>query len=140
MTPKELKRLGRSDLLEMMLEVTQENAKIRKELEQLRGQLKDKTITIENCGSLAEASLQLTDIFRTAQESCDLYLTNIRQRYESLEEQCRQRELDTEKKCEQLLAQAQKRAQDILAEAERQARERVSSYSWLADLMDGEKV
>lgn len=138
MTPKELKRLSRSDLLEMMLEVTQENARLRKEMERMRSQLNDRTITIENCGSLAEASLQLTDIFRTAQESCDLYVENIRQRHDSLEQKCRQMEQETERKCAAMLEQAKQQAQACLKEAERKSREKESSYAWLSDLMDGE--
>lgn len=134
MTPKELKRLSRSDLLEMMLEVTQENAKLRKEIEQLRSQLNQRTITIKNCGSLAEASLRLTDIFRSAQESCDIYVENIRQRQESLEQTCRQMELETQRKCAAMLEQAQACLQD----AGRRSQEKASAYPWLSDLMDGE--
>lgn len=137
MTPKELKRLSRSDLLEMMLEVTQENAKLRKDNEILRGKLNDRTLTVEKCGSLAEASLQLSDVFKTAQAACDLYAENIQKRFGSLDEKCRKKEQESEAKCEAMLKQAKLQAQRILEDAKRASQEKEASYAWLTELMDG---
>ena len=80
MTDKELKKLSRTDLVEMLLEVSRENEKLRWELAGAREQLDDKTITIENSGSLAEAALRLNGIFEAAQNACEQYTQNMRQR------------------------------------------------------------
>ena len=85
MTPKELKRLSRTDLLEMVLELTKENDQLYKDTELLRQQLDDRILTIEKCGSLAEAALQLNGVFEAAQQACDQYTENIRHRSETIE-------------------------------------------------------
>lgn len=78
MTEKELKRLRRVDLLELLLEQSQENERLRRELAQAQAQLEDRAIRIESSGSLAEASLALSGVFDAAQQACELYLENIR--------------------------------------------------------------
>lgn len=87
MTPKELRRLRRSDLMEMLLELSKENLQLRQELEEARRQLEDRTIAIAECGSLAEAALRLNGIFEAAQAACAQYEENLRLRCRDPEEQ-----------------------------------------------------
>lgn len=147
MTPKELKRLSRSDLLEMLLDLSIENEKLRKENESLNAQLNDRTISIENCGSLAEAALQLNGIFQAAENACIQYTENIMSRSASLEahcqqveqettERCRKMEADTKEKCDLLLSQAQEKAQSILDEVMMQQDSQNQDYLWLTELMN----
>ena len=89
MTPKELRRLRRSDLMEMLLQLSKENLQLRQELEDTKQQLAEKHIIIEEAGSLAEAALRLSGIFEAAQAACDQYTENIRTRCRELEEQTR---------------------------------------------------
>lgn len=151
MTPKELKRLSRSDLLEMLLELSKENEKLRKGNENMKAQLADRKIAIENSGSLAEAALQLNGIFRAAEAACAQYTENIQVRSEKLEEHCRQIEQETIARCKQmeeetkeacdlLLAQAQAQAQACLEEAKKQRDTQNQEYLWLTELMNGEDV
>ncbi|MBQ8752111.1 MAG: DNA repair protein [Clostridia bacterium] len=94
MTEKELKRLRRADLLELLIEQTQENLRLRQELEEARAKLADRAVRIERSGSLAEAAMQLSGVFEAAQDACSRYIENIRLR--SLEEEShRDRLLDT---------------------------------------------
>lgn len=94
MTEKELKRLRRADLLELLIEQTQENLRLRQELEEARAKLADRAIRIEKSGTLAEAAAQLSGVFEAAQDACARYIENIRLR--SLEEEShRDRILDT---------------------------------------------
>ncbi len=81
MTSKDLKRLSRRDLLEMLLELSKENEQLRQEVKELQKQLDDRCIAIENCGSLAEAALQLNGVFQAAQAACDQYIENIKFQY-----------------------------------------------------------
>lgn len=136
MTPKELKRLRRSDLLEMLLDLSKENDKLRKEILDLRQQLNDRNITIGNCGSLAEAALQLNGIFEAAQAACEQYTQNIQSRSENLQEYCQQMERQTQEKCEAMLVKAREEAQRCLEEARRVRSEENNSYAWLSELMD----
>ena len=89
MTPKELRRLRRSDLMEMLLQLSRENLQLRQDLEDARQQLQEKYIKIEEAGSLAEAALRLNGIFEAAQAACDQYTESVRIRCRELEEQTR---------------------------------------------------
>ena len=132
MTSKELKRLRRTDLLEMLLELSRENDKLRKDNQELRQQLQDRTILIENSGSLAEAALQLNGIFEAAQAACEQYTQNIQSRSENLEQYCRQMEQQTREQCEAMLANAREEARRCMDNAKQET----ASYAWLTDLMD----
>lgn len=87
MTAKELKRLRRSDLLEMLLELSKENQALRQELAKAHQQLQDRTILIQESGSLAEAALRLNGVFEAAQAACQQYEENLRMRCQKLDEQ-----------------------------------------------------
>ena len=78
MTEKELHKLKRGELLEMMLAQSREIDSLRAQLEEAKAELANKRINIEQSGSIAEASLKLTRIFEEAQKAADLYLENVR--------------------------------------------------------------
>lgn len=82
MTEKELRRLSRMDLLEMLLEQSREVERLQKELETVRKQLEDRRIMEQEAGSIAEAALRLNKVFEAAQQAADQYLENIRNRSE----------------------------------------------------------
>ena len=62
MIEKDLKKLRRAELLEIMLDQSYEIDQLRKRVKELEEQLEDRKIIIENAGSIAEASLQLTRV------------------------------------------------------------------------------
>lgn len=140
MTPKELKRLSRSDLLEMLLDLSRENDRLNQENRELKARLEDRMIAIGNCSSLADAALQLNGVFQAAQAACDQYTENIRHRSENLEEYCRQMEQQTQEKCDAMLAQAKQQAQEYLNEADRSRKSQEQEYRWLTELMEGGEV
>lgn len=78
MTDKELRRLSRSELLEMMILLTEENEKLKIRLEQAEAQLRDRRILIDKAGSIAEAALQLNNVFEAADRAVQQYLENVR--------------------------------------------------------------
>ena len=55
MTDKELRKLNRSELLELMLEQSREIDRLQEELEETREALQERNLKIESCGSIAEA-------------------------------------------------------------------------------------
>lgn len=99
MTEKELKRLRRSDLMEILLELSKENQELREQLQQAEKKLQDRQILIEESGSLAEAALRLNRIFEDAQAACEQYEQNVRLR-------CEQLENETKHKCEEMTHQS----------------------------------
>ena len=96
MNENELKRLGRRDLLELLLELSKENEQLRKRNSALEAQLMDRMIKIYNAGSLADAVLQLNGVFQAAQEACDQYIYNVKM-------QCQKMEDETKNKCMNML-------------------------------------
>ena len=60
MTDKELRRLSRSELLEMLIVQTEENSQLKIRLKQAEAQLRDRRIEIDKAGSLAEAAPRLS--------------------------------------------------------------------------------
>ncbi len=82
MNEKQLRRLKKVELLEIMLAQGRRIDELEGQLALANQQLEDKRLKIEKAGSLAEASLQLTAIFEEAQRACDIYLTNLKERVE----------------------------------------------------------
>lgn len=73
---KELKKLNRAELLEMLLEQSKEVERLTNEVNNLQKVLEKKEILLKESGSIAEASLKLTNIFQEAQKAADMYIQN----------------------------------------------------------------
>ena len=82
MTEKELRRLSRTDLLEMLLEQSKEVQRLQQELEETKQKLEDRRLMEQEAGSIAEAALRINKVFEAAQQAADQYLENIRIRSE----------------------------------------------------------
>lgn len=78
MTDRELRKLSRADLLELLLKEHKENEQLRLQLEQAQEKLTSREIEIEVAGSLAEAALRLNDVFKAADQAAAQYLHNVR--------------------------------------------------------------
>ena len=78
MTEKELLKLKKSELLEIMLAQSKEIDSLREQLADSKKKLKNRRIKIKESGSIAEASLKLTQIFEEAQKAADLYVENVK--------------------------------------------------------------
>lgn len=78
MTDRELRKLSRADLLELLVQESKENERLRGELAKAKKQLADRRITIESAGSIAEAALELNGVFRSAEKAAAQYVENIR--------------------------------------------------------------
>lgn len=77
-----LDKLKKKELLEIMLAQGEEIDALRARVTELEAQLADRELQFQNIGSIAEASLQVTDIFKEAEKAAAIYLENIRRRYE----------------------------------------------------------
>lgn len=82
MTEKELHKLKRGELLEMMLAQSREIDALRARVRDLEEKLADREIRIRESGSIAEAALRLNGIFEAAQAAADQYLENVKNRAE----------------------------------------------------------
>lgn len=78
MTDRELHKLKRTDLLELLIEQSREVEALKKRVEELEGQLDDRRLMISECGSIAEAALKLNHVFEAAEAAAQEYLENVR--------------------------------------------------------------
>ena len=78
MDGNELKKLSRSDLLQMLIEQVKENDRLKSELEEKDRLLRDRQIKIQECGSIAEAALKLNGVFEAAQAAAQQYIDNVK--------------------------------------------------------------
>ena len=75
---KSLKKLSKKDLLELLVMQSKKIDELEEKLNKTEELLNNKQILISECGSIAEASLKLNNIFEVAQESANQYLENIK--------------------------------------------------------------
>lgn len=128
MTDKELKKLNRAELLQMLIQQMEENEKLLQRIETLEKQQNDKTIKIREAGSIAEASLQISGVFAAAEEAAKLYLENIKAQSGN-----------QKAVCDQMIAEARKEADAIIAEANLYRRRVVEKVQALFREQDGLK-
>ncbi len=118
MTDKELRKLTRSELLEMLIIQTERNEMLNAELDEARRQLKNRKIICEKAGTLSEASLQLSGVFKAAEEAAGIYLENL----ERMSAECDKQKsyiLDTARKeADKMIEEAEKYSDDIHKEAD----------------------
>lgn len=136
MTERELRRLSRADLLELLLAQRRENEQLRCILDQTQAQLADRTIKIDKAGSLAEASLQLSGIFNAAEDSCRYYMDNIRLLSERQSQVCQQMERETKEKCDRMVAEAELKTQQCWDNCAEKIKQLVDSFEGLQQVMD----
>lgn len=73
---KDLRKLGKMDLLELLIEQSRENLALKERLAKVEAELENRRILIEESGSLAEAALKLSGIFEAAQKAIEIYREN----------------------------------------------------------------
>lgn len=77
MTDKELRKLRRIDLLEILVAQGREIEMLKAELKKAMEALDDRRILIYQCGSIAEAAMKINQVFEAAQAAADQYLESI---------------------------------------------------------------
>lgn len=128
MTDKELRKLSRADLLELLLMLKKENDQLTRQVQQLQAQVDDRKIAVDKAGSIAEASLQLNGVFESAQAACGQYMENIEKLSTRQEEVCRQMELQTRQNCERMIAEAKQQSQAYWDEYTARVQEFLKEY------------
>ena len=85
MTDRELKRIGRAELLELLLAQSEENEALQIRIEELERELRNREINIANAGTIADAAFQLNGVFDAAGAAAVQYLENIKRLNRQLE-------------------------------------------------------
>lgn len=116
MTEQEVRKLGRRELLEILLEQSKEVDRLQEELASAREQLQNREIALNEAGSIAEASLRLSGIFDAAQNAANQYLENIEKLSGRQKEVCLELETECKVQTEKLLAETIERCAQLDAE------------------------
>lgn len=117
MTKNDAKKLRRGDLLELLIEQTEENQRLMNKISQMEAKLSERVIVMEQAGSIADAALGLTEVFSQAQDSADRYLESIRQKQAEAEDVLRQ----AQEKAGQIERKAQEEGQTTVRKAQDEA-------------------
>ena len=118
MKTKDLKKLTRTELLEMLLHQVEENEELRRQVDELQAELDSRALVMQQSGSMAEAALKLNGVFGQAQQAADDYLRNLQlanAEPEAYSQKIRQEALD---EADAIIAEARSRSDRILAEAD----------------------
>ena len=112
MTEKDMKKLNRYQLLELLIIQSEQVKELQRQVEEMQKKLDSREIQMTVVGSIAEASMQLSGIFTAAQHTADMYLDAVKIKIEEME-------AEAIRKGEEILLDAQKRAAQILNHAEK---------------------
>jgi len=106
MTDKELRKLSRAELLEILVMQGKTIDELKAQVEGLERKLEAQDVQIQNAGSIAEASMRLSGVFEAAERSAQIYLANVQR----LERESQKRREDADA----LYAQVQAKCRDLL--------------------------
>lgn len=120
MTNRELRKLKRTELIELMLMQSRELDEQRAQRKELEEQLEGRELKLQEAGSIAEAAMELNHVFAAAQSAANQYLENIKTMQADTESRCKARETEAEEQCKQREDAAERRCSDLLEEAKRQ--------------------
>lgn len=109
MTEKNLRKLNRYQLLELLIVQTDRADKLQAKLDMLEKQFADRELQISDLGSIAEASLKVKGVFQAAQEAADMYIEAAQKHAEEIQEAAH-------KKAAEILIQAQEQARRLRGE------------------------
>ena len=77
MTDKQLKKLSRADLLELLMIQTRETERLQAELDAANAKLEDRTLRLNKAGNIAKAALEINGVMEAAQNAARQYLDNV---------------------------------------------------------------
>ncbi|MBE6919516.1 MAG: hypothetical protein E7469_07520 [Ruminococcaceae bacterium] len=126
MTEKDLRKLSRADLLEMLIQQSEELRETREKLAAAEAAAEKKEMAINKAGSIAEASLQLTGIFEAAEASCQHYIENIRLLSQRQSAVCAQQERESREKAATMLAETARSCETMEADTKVRCAEMVA--------------
>ena len=77
MADRELRRMHRAELIEIIYALKQSEDQLKAQNAALTTQLQDRQLRLESAGSIAQAALELNNVFAAAQAAADDYLHSV---------------------------------------------------------------
>ena len=113
MSERELRKLNRQELLEMLLAQSKKVEELEDELTQAQAKLEEREIVLDEAGSIAEASLRLNGVFEAAQRASQQYIDSARAMSERQKAVCEKMEAESRAKAKEIVEEAKKNRADI---------------------------
>ena len=110
MADRELRRMHRAELIEIIYALKQSEDQLKAQNAALTAQLQDRQLRLESAGSIAQAALELNNVFAAAQAAADDYLHSVQASV-----------ADTNATAANTLSQARSEAKRILEQAQADA-------------------
>ena len=121
MTDKELRKLRRDDLLQILISQQRQIDELTAALEKANAQLQTKRIAISESGSVAEAALRLNGVFEAAQAAADQYQAQMSADADALRAQAEEEARKAKDTAEDVVRTARAEAERILNQARSEA-------------------
>lgn len=135
MTDRELRKLSRAELLEMLLIQTEEVERLREEVIELQAKLADRDIHFKQAGNIAEAALRVNSVFQAAQSAADQYLKNIEKMEAKAREDCIAMKKQTQLECSQMIRNAEIESSMFWEEIREKVKDPYQEHQWWYELM-----
>jgi phage shock protein A len=115
MTDKEVRHLTRAEFLVILRDqeeeidrLNKEKEKLQQEIDDLKGKLNSKQTNLNEFGSIAEASMNINNVFQSAQEAANQYINEVKAKSKAAGEESAR-----------IIAEAKRHAAEILEAAKR---------------------
>lgn len=102
MTERELRKLRRGELAEMLKTQIRENEELKAQIMTLVDQVNNRKLMLNEAGSIAEAALEVNKVVEAAQKAGDQYLENLVRLNEEREKECNRIRQEAESECQKL--------------------------------------
>ena len=104
----DLKKLSRRELVDVIYQMKKNEDELLEQIASLEASLEEKRIRLASAGSIAEAAVDITNVFSAAQTTADLYLQEIQVMKEDAEKECKRMIEDAKIKVEKILSSGNK--------------------------------
>lgn len=124
MKEQDLRKLTRSELLEMLIQQGEELEQLQEKVRDYELQLQNRKIQMAQAGSIAEAALKVSGIFEAAEEAAARYLENIKEhseKQESFTEEARLLMENTRAQCAEMKAKTELECEKMTQKAKRES-------------------
>ncbi|MCD7739022.1 MAG: hypothetical protein LUH58_08315 [Lachnospiraceae bacterium] len=128
MADRELRKMSRAELIEIIYALQQNEKTLRAEKENLQVRLEDRLVRMESAGSIAEAALSLNHIFEDAQKAAEQYLASVKENCGKTLDSVNTAETKemisaAQTQAEEMISNAQTQSEGILSSAQTQSQE-----------------
>ena len=121
MTDKELRKLRRDDLLQILINQQKQIDTLNEQLEQSKQALANRDIAIQEAGTLAEAALKMNGVFEAAQNAAEEYAQQMQKRADALVAEAEKRTKEAQSLADNVVRNARAEAERILSQARSEA-------------------